>query len=82
MRLRRMRGFGCLGCLPFGGLITLLLPFLVIGAIIYFLVNRQKPNPSPGNYTPPVPGGGFCPGCGKPIATGTRFCAGCGKPID
>jgi hypothetical protein len=43
MRLRRMRGFGCLGCLPFGGLFGLLLPVLIIGAFIYFLVNRQRP---------------------------------------
>ena len=82
MRMRRMRGLGCLGCLPFGGLITLLLPVILIGALIYYLVNRQKPNPAPGAYTPPVPGGGFCSSCGKPIVAGSRFCAGCGQPND
>ena len=82
MRTRRMRGLGCLGCLPVGGLITLLLPIILIGALIYYLVNRQKTNPSPGPYTPPSPGGGFCSRCGKPVAAGTRFCANCGHPMD
>jgi zinc-ribbon domain len=83
MRLRRLRGFGCLGCLPFGGLIGLLLPLIVIGAVIYFLMNRQKANPAPPGYPPPTnPSGGFCPHCGKPTVAGSRFCLGCGRQVD
>ncbi len=78
-----MRGFGCLGCLPFGGLIGALLPLLVIGAVIYFLVNRQKTTAvQPGTPAPPTPSGGFCPHCGQPLNPSSRFCAGCGNAIN
>jgi hypothetical protein len=67
----RIRGLGCLGCLPFGGLIFMLLPLILIGALVYFLVNRQKPT---------VPGG-FCPRCGNAVSAGVRFCPSCGSPL-
>jgi hypothetical protein len=83
MGLRRLRGFGCIGCLPFGGLFGLFLPLILIGALIYFLVNRQKANPAPPGHPPsPNPSGVFCPHCGKPIASGSHICAGCGRQID
>jgi len=78
MRYGRWRGLGCLGCLPFGGLIGLFLPVIVIAAVIYFLMNRQKGN-APVAGPPPDAPGGFCPDCGKPVASGARFCAGCGR---
>ena len=81
MGLRRLRGFGCLGCLPFGGLFALFLPLILIGALIYFLVNRPKGNTAPPTTPPPSPSGGFCPHCGKPVASGSRFCAACGRQI-
>jgi hypothetical protein len=82
MRVRRLRGLGCLGCLPFGGLTILLLPLILIGALIYFLVNRQKTSPASSNYPPStVPMDGFCTYCGKPFVSGTRFCASCGRQI-
>jgi hypothetical protein len=69
--------------LPFGGLLGLLLPVILIGALIYFLINRQKAAPAPpGNPPPPGPRGGFCPHCGKAIDAGARFCAGCGRRVD
>ena len=82
MHLRRLHGFGCLGCLPFGGLFSLFLPLIVIGALIYYLVGRQKAAPAPPGYQPPNPSGGFCPHCGKAIVAGSRFCAGCGRQVD
>lgn len=82
MGLRRLRGFGCLGCLPFGGLFGLFLPLILIGALVYFLMNRQKADPPPPNQLPsPNPPEGFCAHCGKPISSGSHFCAGCGHPI-
>ena len=82
MRLRRLRGFGCLGCLPFGGLFGMLLPLILVGAVIYFLVNRQRVNPAQPPYSPPPgPAGGFCPNCGQAIPAGSRFCAGCGQQL-
>jgi hypothetical protein len=69
--------------LPFGGLFGLFLPLILIAALIYFLMNRQKADPSPPDrLTSPNPSGGFCPHCGTPIAGGSRFCAGCGRQID
>jgi len=81
VRFGRMRGFGCLGCLPFGGLFGLFLPLILIAAVIYFLVNRQKTGPEPTALPPPESPGGFCPHCGKPIAPGAHFCAECGRPV-
>lgn len=90
MRPRRMRGLGCLGCLPFGGLLIGLLPLIVIGGIIYFIVNRPKTGPQPPPpYTPPpahppatpTAGGGFCSQCGAATSPGTRFCPGCGTTL-
>ena len=88
-RLRRSRGLGRLGCLPFGGLIVTLIPLILIGAVIYWLVSRQKtsasPNTAPPAATPPAappppgaPGGCFCFHCGKPMNPGEKFCANCG----
>ena len=82
MRPRRLRGLGCLGCLPFGGLLLVVIPLVAIGAVIYFLVNRQNAA-TPAQYTPTTPpaGGGFCPQCGKPMSPGTAFCANCGAKV-
>jgi hypothetical protein len=88
-RFRRSRGLGCLGCLPLGGLIVTLIPLILIGAVIYWLVSRQKTsassNTAPFAATPPAappppgaPGGGFCSHCGKPMNPGEKFCANCG----
>jgi hypothetical protein len=83
-RLGRSRGFGCLGCLPFGGLMVTLIPLILIGAVVYWLVNRQKtcapPNTAPPPAPPPpgAPGSYFCAHCGKPMNLGEKFCAGCG----
>lgn len=76
MRLRRSR-IGCFGCLPFGGLLFAMLPLIAIGAVIWFLVNRQRPAP------PQVPAAaaGFCPHCGQPAAAGERFCTQCGRSL-
>jgi hypothetical protein len=83
MGLRRLRGVGCLGCLPFGGLLGLFFPLILIGALIYFLVNRQKAVPGPPDNAPPQgSAAGFCPQCGKPVPAGARFCAACGRQID
>lgn len=83
MRLRRWRGFGCLGCLPFTGLFGLFLPLLLLGALVYFLMNRQKfSGPGRGSPQNPAAAGGFCSHCGQPLAVGTRFCAGCGNRVD
>jgi len=69
--------------LPFGELLGLFLPLILIGALIYFLMNRPKTDSSPPDRLPsPKPSGGFCPDCGTPIAGGSRFCAGCGHQID
>jgi hypothetical protein len=65
---------GALVCLPFGGLFTLLLPLILIGAVVYFLVNRQQ-----SGLAPPVRAGGYCPQCEKPVNAGDRFCVGCGR---
>jgi len=81
MHLRTWRGVGCLGCLPFGGLAGLFLPLILIAALVYFLVNRGKVNPTPSRDMPPNPPGGFCPHCGKPVGTGARFCAACGREV-
>jgi len=88
LRIRRMRGLGCLGCLPLGGL----LPLIIIAAIIYWLVNRrapsgpaqypqQPPQPTPPLQPPAAPGGGFCSHCGKSITPGEKFCRGCGAAL-
>ena len=83
MHLRRLRGFGCLGCLPFGGLFGLLLPLILIGALVYFVMNRPKASSVTPVYSPsPDPSTGFCPNCGKPIPAGGRFCVGCGRQIN
>ena len=80
MRRRRPRGIGCLGCLPFGGLLFTLIPLIAIGVLVYWLVNRQKP--SAPQVAPPPPGtpagGVFCSGCGKPMGAAEKFCASCG----
>ena len=57
MRLRRsgFRGVGCLGCLPLGGLIMLLMPLILIGALIYWLVNRQRMGQGQQGYPPQYP---------------------------
>ena len=84
-RRRRVPGCGCFGCLPLAGL----LPLIVIGAIIYFLVNRKQGPPPPPPYVPPsVPppnppvtgGSGYCNQCGAQL-TGGKFCPGCGAPV-
>jgi hypothetical protein len=89
-RFRRTRGLGCLGCLPFGGLIVTLIPLILIGAVVYWLVNRQKasatPNTAPPAVPPPAappgaPGGCFCFHCGKPMNPGENFCANCGGGV-
>jgi hypothetical protein len=65
--------------LPFGGLLGLFFPLILIVALIYFLVNRQKVAPGPPGLPPsPNPAGAFCRHCGKPIASGAHFCDGCG----
>ena len=87
-RFRRTRGLGCLGCLPFGGLIVTLIPLILIGAVVYWLVNRQKTSaplntappaaPPPAAPPPEAPGGCFCFHCGRPMNPGEKFCASCG----
>ena len=87
-RFRRSRGLGCLGCLPLGGLIVTLIPLILIGAVIYWLVNRQKTSapqstappaaPPPAAPPPGATGSCFCFHCGKPMNPGEKFCANCG----
>jgi hypothetical protein len=83
----RVRGLGCLGCLTTGGMLFFALPLLVIGFLVYLLVNRQRPTGGPPVYTPTTPyppqppaptAGQFCSQCGKALEPGARFCAGCG----
>jgi hypothetical protein len=69
----RLRGCGCLGCLPLGGMMIFGLPVLLVVALVYFLVNRRPPAP--------VQPGAFCPQCGKPLDPGARFCTGCGAHL-
>jgi len=56
---------------------------MIVGVIIYLIVNRQRPA-QPVSYptaAPPPPGGGFCPQCGKAMAPGTAFCGNCGAKV-
>ena len=81
-RLGRSRGFGCLGCLPLGGLIVTLIPLILIGAVIYWLVSRQKTAaPPPAAPLAGPPGSYFCSRCGNPMNAGEKFCAGCGNRV-
>ena len=81
MRRRRFRGFGCLGCLPFGGIVVAFLPLILIAAVIYFLVNRQRTNPPPQQPPPQPP---HLPPATPPAPTppgqGEIFCSRCGRP--
>lgn len=88
MGRRRVRGLGCLGCLPFGGLLVMLLPLIAIGAVIYFLVNRKAPQPPPQPYFPPSipPGQPPYPNPAPPtepgaVPSGQGFCSRCGATL-
>jgi hypothetical protein len=78
----RTRGLGCLGCLPFSGLLIALTPVILIGALIYFLVKRRQPAGG-GEYPaapPPAPSRSlFCTSCGSTMEPGARFCPNCGR---
>ena len=76
----RVRGLGCLGCLPLGGLFALLLPVIVIGLVIYWLVSRRQPGTRfPSQPAPPSSSGYFCSHCGKPVQAAEKFCPHCGS---
>ncbi len=79
MRVRRpwgVHGAGCLGCLPFGGLLTGLFPLIAVGALIYWLVTRRRTTADSG--APQRAATFFCSHCGKPISPGDKFCPACG----
>jgi hypothetical protein len=73
-------------------LIVTLIPLILIGAVIYWLVSRQKtsapprtaPPAAPPLAAPPpgAPGNYVCSHCGKPMNLGEKFCAGCGNRVE
>jgi hypothetical protein len=86
-----MRGLGCLGCFPFGGILFMMLPLIAIAALIYFLVNRQQRSGPPNQPYPPQP---YPPQPNYPpqpqppvqppqanIAGGGGFCPRCGVAV-